>query len=200
MAYNKKAPGVMSDLAARREQMIQTAIDIVIKEGLEKLTVQGMTARAGLSNGVAYKYFANQVELWAACVGSLLTRHLIDMRDDAAEVPAGPAQLASALAAIYRSWAPHARLTRALYNNRLYLDAVAEELAGIIGGAATMKPRERNTAAHAILGVAYAIIMSAHGGEDDAITFALRAIGLTEAQAGRAMEKWYSIDGARTDR
>jgi AcrR family transcriptional regulator len=52
--------------AERREHLLDVAGQLVLDDGLDGVTMEGVAARAGVSKGLGYAYFANRDELLAA--------------------------------------------------------------------------------------------------------------------------------------
>lgn len=47
----------------RREQLLDTAGTMVVQDGVESLTMEGVAAKAGVSKALPYKFFANREDL-----------------------------------------------------------------------------------------------------------------------------------------
>jgi AcrR family transcriptional regulator len=50
----------------RREHLLDVAAQLVVEEGIDAVTMEGVAARAGVSKGLGYAYFANRDELLVA--------------------------------------------------------------------------------------------------------------------------------------
>jgi AcrR family transcriptional regulator len=50
----------------RREHLLDVAAQLVVEEGLDAVTMEGIAARAGVSKGLGYAYFRNRDELLLA--------------------------------------------------------------------------------------------------------------------------------------
>ena len=68
-----------------RGLLIDTAIDIFSKKGIEAASIQEITTSAGLANGTFYNHFRDKDEL-AGCVSEAIVleigRHLVDEMTD----------------------------------------------------------------------------------------------------------------------
>jgi AcrR family transcriptional regulator len=53
---------------ATRRRLLDAAYELLVKEGYQATTLQGVARRAGLSTGAIYGHFANKQELMAAAV------------------------------------------------------------------------------------------------------------------------------------
>ena len=70
--------------AARRDQMLDVAAELVAEGGTEAITMEGVAARAGVSKALGYRYFGNAEEL-------LLALHEREMAEVGARVTAAMA-------------------------------------------------------------------------------------------------------------
>jgi AcrR family transcriptional regulator len=50
----------------RREHLLDVAAQLVVDEGIDAVTMEGVASRAGVSKGLGYAYFANRDELLVA--------------------------------------------------------------------------------------------------------------------------------------
>jgi AcrR family transcriptional regulator len=50
----------------RREHLLDVAAQLAVEEGIDAVTMEGVAARAGVSKGLGYAYFANRDELLVA--------------------------------------------------------------------------------------------------------------------------------------
>ena len=50
----------------RHEHLLDVAADLIVAEGLDAVTMEGVAARAGVSKGLGYAYFGNRDELLVA--------------------------------------------------------------------------------------------------------------------------------------
>lgn len=104
MAY-RKTEKVLAALAARRDLIIASAIDIMAKSGAEALTADAISERSEMSVGAIYLNFPDMVELRAAIVQEVLTRDLAVIRE-AGTLGKGIRAFAQRLSGNYRvmSW------------------------------------------------------------------------------------------------
>jgi AcrR family transcriptional regulator len=61
-----RAPAVRLPRPVRREQLLDVAAALIAECGLDAVTMEGVAARAGVSKGLGYAYFANRDELVVA--------------------------------------------------------------------------------------------------------------------------------------
>lgn len=54
--------------ARRREQLLDTALDLFAEQGIENTTIKDIAARAGVAQGLVYHYFRSKDELFGAIV------------------------------------------------------------------------------------------------------------------------------------
>src|SRR2546423_13055124 len=47
----------------RREHFLDVAADLIVREGIDAVTMEGVAAAAGVSKGLGYAYFSNRNEL-----------------------------------------------------------------------------------------------------------------------------------------
>jgi AcrR family transcriptional regulator len=87
----------------RREQLLDTAGAMVVDEGVESLTMEGIAAKAGVSKALPYKFFANREDL-------LLTLYDREVHEvgDRLEVVAGNVEpFEERLRVTIRAWLEH---------------------------------------------------------------------------------------------
>lgn len=84
----------------RREQLLDTAADLVLLHGVEAVTMEGVAAAAGVSKGLGYAYFANRGEL----LGSLLGREWRELTEAAAAGIAQAPDYEAKVRASVRAW------------------------------------------------------------------------------------------------
>jgi AcrR family transcriptional regulator len=65
-------PGKKASEESRREQIVQAASRVAIREGLEQLTIRQVAAEAGLSNGLVFFHFKSKEVLLLALLDHLL--------------------------------------------------------------------------------------------------------------------------------
>lgn len=193
MAY-RKTEKVLAELEAVRTSIIASAIDVIRKSGHEGLTMDGVKARAKCSVGALYSRFPDLAELNAAVTTQLLNRDVEAIR----ALPAGdPIQTLAGALLVFYSRLENPNLLRMLMAQpayRLALRAEVERLiraAGIDGTA-----KERAMAAAAALGAIAGLVDVADGSKTRApaaILLALRAVGIGEAAARKAVDRRYSM-------
>jgi AcrR family transcriptional regulator len=115
----------------RRQQLLDAAADIVVTDGVSAVTMDRIAQRAGVSNGQAYRFFANRTEVLRA----LLDRFWDELRDDLAraEIPAHASHVerARAEAWVYLQVFPrrHPAFLRLRYHSAGVEPAVDERIA-----------------------------------------------------------------------
>src|SRR6478609_2361556 len=89
-------PGRLS-APERREHLLDVAAALVVEQGVDALTMEGVASRAGVSKGLGYAYFSNSDDL----VVELFEREMteLDRRVAAAAVVAGADSLEDRLRA-----------------------------------------------------------------------------------------------------
>ena len=65
-------PGKKASEESRREQIVQAAFRVAMREGLEQLTIRQVAAEAGLSNGLVFFHFKSKEVLLLALLDQLL--------------------------------------------------------------------------------------------------------------------------------
>ena len=65
-------PGKKASEEARREQIVQAAFRVAMREGLEQLTIRHVAAEAGLSNGLVFFHFQSKEVLLLTLLDRLL--------------------------------------------------------------------------------------------------------------------------------
>jgi AcrR family transcriptional regulator len=183
MAY-RKTEKVLADLEAVRNGIIASAIDVIRKSGRDGLTMDAVKARAGCSVGALYNRFPDLTELLAAITAQLLARDTQAMRT------AGT--LAGALAVLHaRLECPN--LLRLLMEQPGYRLGIRAELETLIGGRAS---KARSMAAAGAMGALAGLADVNDGSENnapEALLLALRAIGMTDAAARKAVDRRQAV-------
>lgn len=179
MAY-RKTEKVLADLEAVRNGLIASAIDVIRKSGRDGLTMDAVRARAGCSVGALYNRFPDLGELLAAVTAQLLGRDVEAMR--------AAGSLAGALAVLHaRLECPN--LLRLLMEQPAYRLGLRAEIETLIGGRAS---KARTLAAAGAIGAITGLADVDDGSENNApaaLLLALRAIGLTDAAANKAVRE-----------
>jgi AcrR family transcriptional regulator len=85
--------------SARREQLLDTAAELLIEQGARGITMEGLAARAGVSKALPYRHFADADEVLVALHEQEL-RGISDRIGDALRnAPQGESQVAAAIRA-----------------------------------------------------------------------------------------------------
>jgi AcrR family transcriptional regulator len=98
-----------------RSALLDVALDIILDEGVEGLTFEGLAARSGLSKGGILYHFPNREELNKAVRLHVRDRYRSARRESTESLPEGPSRA-------LKGWA-----LAALYN-RSQLDAVSAKI------------------------------------------------------------------------
>jgi AcrR family transcriptional regulator len=81
-------PGPKAPEAARREQILQAALDVALHDGIDGLTVRGVAAQAGLSHGLVHFHFERKDRLVLALLDWVLAETLtLHLPEDQAGEP-----------------------------------------------------------------------------------------------------------------
>src|SRR5512141_2397249 len=99
MAYHK-TDYIVAKLAAKREALIDAAIEVVERDGIEALTTARAAAAAEVSEGGFYRHFPDKTELWAAVVARVLQGDLDAIQGASGKSPV--VSLHMGLIALYR--------------------------------------------------------------------------------------------------
>ncbi len=67
-------PGAKAGEDERKEQILEAALVVALRDGLERLTVRGVATEAGLSHGLVHFHFKSKARLLAALLDRLLDR------------------------------------------------------------------------------------------------------------------------------
>lgn len=189
MAY-RKTDEVLAAEAARRQQIIAAALDVMADGDEPQLHV--VAARAGYANGTMYRYFPDKGELMTAAAGAVLTADLTAMREAASRERFPMNALGAAMAVFYRRL-KRPRLARTLAALPAYRNAIRRELAGLIERAADVEPVEAKLLAAASLGALYgvweALGVKHEDGPRAAVRFALLGLGMPSRGAHGVAEK-----------
>lgn len=200
MAY-RKTEKVQAQLEAKRSLIVACAVDVVAKSG-DGALVEATAARAGVSAGLLYRYFADRDELFAAVVAYVQARDIAEMRQSA-EIETTPlTALAFAVAALYRQF-DSAHMVRTMAAAPSYRLAIRAELERLMRLADLgTGPKDRALIAAAVMGVLFGIFEADEAGTRNraptALLFVLRGIGLSDNQARKILARgWgHSLAGA----
>lgn len=192
MAY-RKTEKVLAQIEARRNSIIASAIDVIIRVGMDGLTTDLVAVRAGVAAGLIYKYFADKNELLAAVVAQLLARDVAAMRERAS-AEKDPLNALAAAIAVFLTRLTYLRLIQAVSADPIYDKGIRDELERLIRPVVECSPKEVKLAARATLGVIFGMA-AAHGREQErasaAILYALRGIGVPAPIARKAVARMY---------
>src|SRR5580704_8238681 len=100
MAY-RETEKTRAQAQAKRNTIIASAIDVIARAGMDGLTTDAVAARAGIANGLMYKYFPDKAELVAAVFAKLLARDLETVRAAAGDEKDPLQAFAAAMAVFY---------------------------------------------------------------------------------------------------
>jgi len=87
--------------ARRREQLLDTALNIVREQGTDALTLGHLAERAGVSKPIAYEHFGTRSGLLIALFKQLDDVHMAAFRDAVARAPRRLVDVAAAASAAY---------------------------------------------------------------------------------------------------
>jgi AcrR family transcriptional regulator len=177
MAY-RKTETVIAQLAARREAIIDAAVDLVERGGREALTSARLAEAAEVSEGGLYKHFPDMGEVWAAVVARTLQADLAAMQAASGLSPG--VTLHGALIALYKRFTRR-RLREALFADQNYRAGLHRAFRPII---AACLPEDDSRVAMlgaavpgALIGV-YQVHGQASGAAEKAAVFVVRGLGL----------------------
>lgn len=184
MAY-RKTEKVLAHLGAMRASIVGSAIDVISRTSLECLTTDAVAARADMSVGNIYRYFADKDELIAAVVATVLARDLAAMRAAAIACPGPIEKLASGICVFSRRMVANRRTMVAIGALPAYREGIKDEFEALIevaGAAGT--PR---ILAGVVTGAVFEVSGYLRPKDEPGLTRALlRAIGVpVEAEAER---------------
>jgi AcrR family transcriptional regulator len=192
MAY-RKTEKVLAQIEARRNSIIASAIDVIAKSGMDGLTTDAVAARAGVANGLMYKYFADRTELLATVFAKLLARDLETMRAAAGDEKDPLQAFATAMAVFYSIC--QSPLAPACAANPIYRRNVRDEFARLIRAAIDdLEPAGVRLASAATVGAIYAWAGSNASPQKlapAAALFVLRGIGVSGAVARKVVARMY---------
>jgi AcrR family transcriptional regulator len=89
----------------RRSQLLDTAGIMVVQDGVESLTMEGVAARAGVSKALPYKFFANREDLLL----SLYDREVDEVGERLDVATVGVEPFEDRLRATITAWLEHMR-------------------------------------------------------------------------------------------
>lgn len=171
----------------KRLAILAATLDIISKRGISAVTTEAIQKRLNVSVGTLYNYFGSRDKMLAAAMGQLLESHVSEMRR-AEDGFQGPDRFVAAIMAFY-SRLQKPLLVDAMVTCPEYRIGLQDELAGLVMRVSNLPLKDRRAAAGAILGMLCGA-WAATGGRMSARTgarFALQFIGLTEANARKAL-------------
>jgi AcrR family transcriptional regulator len=194
MAYQQTVK-VKAHIAAQKQLIITCAIDLIKADGLPALTSRRIAERAGISNGLVFKYFPDMPELIAQVEAVIMNRDLeaIDSATKAHEGNPNRALVAGILMLMIRL---ADRISREMMAEReSYRAAMARKLGHLIGPAIERVERFERSDARTLARAALGAIQALALGEDQTqknvstvVLFVLGGIGIPAATAQAAME------------
>lgn len=87
--------------AARREQLLETALTILRAQGADALTLGVLAERAGVSKPIAYEHFGTRAGLLIALCRQIDERQISILRDVLARAPRGLTDMADVISEAY---------------------------------------------------------------------------------------------------
>lgn len=177
MAY-RKTQKVEAKLAAKREALIDAAIEVVERDGIEALTTARAAAAAEVSEGGFYRHFPDKAELWAAVVARVLQGDLDAIQGASGKSPV--VSLHMGLIALYRRFTRR-RLREALFADANYRAGLHRAFRPIIAACLPDDDSRVAMLAAAIPGALIGIYQAhgqAVGAAEKAAIFAVRGLGL----------------------
>lgn len=188
MAY-RKTDKVVAALAAKRQAIVDAAIDLAGKGGIDAISYAAIADRAEIANGLINTYFADKAELLAAVVDEVLAgdRHAMAGAMAGQRYPAN--RLAMAIAALYGRW-KKPLLMQALATVPAYQYALRGDLAAMITEACDVDDgAQARLMACAVLGAMQGMFECGSRVSDRparVVEFALRGLGMP-ARAARGL-------------
>ena len=181
MAY-RKTEKVLAHLAARRESLIDAAMEIVERDGVDALTIDRVAEESETSVGGIYKHFPDKTELYAGVVARVLAGDLEAMQEAIKPLPRYPIpRLYAALIALYRRFTRR-RLRAAMFADPAYREGLQRALRALIEPCVNDADSRVKPLSAAILGAMAGLYESIGQGEGAAVFvagFALHGLGVS---------------------
>ncbi len=118
--------------AQRREQLLETALEIVREQGTDALTLGHLAERAGISKPIAYEHFGTRAGLLIALFKKIDDVHVTAFRDALGRAPRRLEDVAAAASAAYmrcyRSVGPEWHALSSALNGDEQMEAFRHEL------------------------------------------------------------------------
>lgn len=92
-AQSKQEPRWSRRKDARPEEITAAALEVFVERGYAATRLEDVAARAGVSKGTLYLYFANKEELFKAVIREGLVSPLAEMKDFVAQYPGSTFEL-----------------------------------------------------------------------------------------------------------
>src|SRR4029078_11047323 len=86
---------------ARPEEITAAALESFVERGFANTRLEDVAARAGVSKGTLYLYFANKEELFKAVVREALVARLVEVRSQIGEFQGSSFEL---LRLVFKTW------------------------------------------------------------------------------------------------
>jgi AcrR family transcriptional regulator len=186
MAF-RKTEAVLAAQQARKQAMIDAAIEVIARGGIDALTTQAVADRVEVSIGTVYNFFADGSDLLAAAIVQLARADINAMRN-AAKLELRPINALAAALTVFYSRQERRRLVEAMSTMSSYRDAIIDEIARLLE---EVVPQGRQIAAAGVLGALYGIHGFRSGAQDRAsaaVAFALLGIGVPAKAVERLVD------------
>jgi len=182
MAY-RKTEKVLATLEARHNSILASAIDVIARAGMEGFTTDAVAARAGVAEGLIYKYFADKTELLAAVVAHLLARDLAAMRDATGKTKRPIEALEKGISILAARMTSNYRLMSAIGGLPGYREGMRIELARLIRTTSAVESPAILSAV--VYGAIFEAARSLRPKDEQTLTGCLlRAVGMGAKQRG----------------
>ena len=106
----------------RQQDIIQSAIELIAEEGIQKLTIKNLSAKVGVTEGAIYRHFASKLEILIGIL-SLFESSTINLIAVAGKSPAEPLkQLELLFKEHFRRFKENPAMASVIFSEELFLN------------------------------------------------------------------------------
>jgi AcrR family transcriptional regulator len=125
MVKDKRAPRLTTE--QRREQILESAVHLILAEGVARCTLETTAAQAGISKALIYRHFSSREEL----LRTVLHREYDIMRDrgvnDFSKAESLEAYMSANLPKVFQYLLERGPVIRAIFNDRSVANVLRED-------------------------------------------------------------------------
>lgn len=131
-----RRPRITKEPEERRQEIIETALELLAEKGYEDLNVQDITDKMNVSPGLCYRYFKSKTEIFAAASEHYAVKMVEQLRAPLSKEMPAIEKIDLVISHIFQFVLNHqgfeARYSEAEDIRAIYLDNVAKQLSAVL--------------------------------------------------------------------